>query len=74
MRRLRRTGFLRDMVRESALSPSDLILPLFIVDRPDARSAVSSMPGVERLGHEQMLARFANRRCNSAFLRVHCFP
>jgi porphobilinogen synthase len=56
MRRLRRTGFLRDMVRESALSPSDLILPLFIVDRPDARDAIASMPGVERLGHEQMLA------------------
>jgi porphobilinogen synthase len=56
MRRLRRTGFLRDMVRESALSATDFILPLFIVDHANAREPVSSMPGIERLGQAPLLA------------------
>ena len=49
MRRLRRTGFLRDMVRESALSPSDFLYPVFILDGHGKREAVVSMPGVERV-------------------------
>ncbi|MCY7388175.1 MAG: porphobilinogen synthase [Burkholderiales bacterium] len=49
MRRLRRTGFLRDIVRESALSPADLLYPVFIREGTSKREAVVSMPGVERL-------------------------
>ncbi len=49
MRRLRRTGFLRDMVRESALSSADLLYPVFITDGEGKRQAIASMPGVERL-------------------------
>ena len=49
MRRLRRTGFLRDMVRESTLSPSDFLYPVFVLDGNGRRETVSSMPGVERV-------------------------
>lgn len=49
MRRLRRTSFLRDMVRESALSSADLLYPVFITDGEGKRQAIASMPGVERL-------------------------
>ena len=49
MRRLRRTGFLRDLVRECRLSPADLLYPVFIRDGNGKREAVASMPGVERL-------------------------
>lgn len=49
MRRLRRTGFLRDMVREAALSSADLLYPVFITDGQGKRQVVASMPGVERL-------------------------
>ncbi len=49
MRRLRRTGFLRDMVRESFLSPADFIYPVFILDGKNQRQAVASMPGIERM-------------------------
>lgn len=49
MRRLRRNTFLRDMVRESALSPKDFIYPVFLLGGEHQREAVSSMPGVERL-------------------------
>jgi porphobilinogen synthase len=45
MRRLRRTAFLRDMVRESSLSAADFIYPVFILDGKNQRQSVSSMPG-----------------------------
>ena len=48
MRRLRRTKFLRDMVRESALSPADFIYPVFLLDGIRQKQAVASMPGIER--------------------------
>ncbi|HSM34891.1 MAG TPA: porphobilinogen synthase [Longimicrobiales bacterium] len=47
-RRLRRTATLRRMVRETAVAPSDLILPLFVVPGEDVRRGVASMPGVEQ--------------------------
>jgi porphobilinogen synthase len=50
LRRLRRTGALRDLVRETVLAPSDLVLPLFVEDLLDGRRPVEAMPGVERLG------------------------
>ena len=49
LRRLRKTGVLRGMVRETELSPSHLVLPLFIELGTDSRSPVQAMPGVERL-------------------------
>ena len=49
MRRLRRTAFLRNIVRESTLSTSDLLYPVFILDGKDKRENIASMPGIERL-------------------------
>ena len=48
-RRLRSTPAIRRMVRETALSPSDLIYPLFVDETIDAPVAVGSMPGVSRI-------------------------
>jgi porphobilinogen synthase len=50
LRRLRRTGALRDLVRETTLAPSDLVLPLFVEEGLDGRSPIGSMPGVDRHG------------------------
>jgi porphobilinogen synthase len=47
-RRLRRDKFTRDLVREARLAPSDLILPVFVLDGRGREEAVSSMPGVSR--------------------------
>jgi porphobilinogen synthase len=49
LRRTRRTDWSRNLVREHALSASDLIWPLFLIEGNGARQAVDSMPGVERL-------------------------
>jgi porphobilinogen synthase len=48
MRRLRRSETLRRMVRETALSRDDLVLPLFVVEGSGVREPVRSMPGVFR--------------------------
>jgi porphobilinogen synthase len=54
-RRLRRDSFTRNLVRENALSPNDLIYPVFVVDGKQQRQAVPSMPGVERLSLDLLL-------------------
>ena len=46
---MRRTGTLREMVRETNLSASDLALPLFVELGTDSRTPIEAMPGVERL-------------------------
>ena len=49
MRRLRKTGVLRGMVRETELSPAHLIQPIFVQLGTESRTPVEAMPGVERL-------------------------
>lgn len=44
-RRLRQNGAIRDMVRETRLSPSDLIQPLFVHDGDGPDEPIASMPG-----------------------------
>src|SRR5438128_1401599 len=49
MRRLRRTGLLRGMVRETELTPAHLVQPLFVELGTDSRTPIEAMPGVDRL-------------------------
>jgi porphobilinogen synthase len=49
MRRLRAHAWARSLVAENALSPSDFIWPLFVIDGVNKRLPVASMPGVDRL-------------------------
>ena len=50
LRRLRRTGALRDLVRETELAPHHLVQPLFVALTQDApREPIAAMPGVDRL-------------------------
>lgn len=48
-RRLRSSGFMRDMVRETTLSVNDLIYPIFVVEKPDVKKEVPSMKGVYQI-------------------------
>jgi porphobilinogen synthase len=56
MRRLRRTETLRDLVRETELSPKHLIQPLFVTAGEGVREPIDSMPGIERLSINELLA------------------
>ena len=49
LRRNRSASWIRGLVRENRLSVEDLILPVFIQDGSQKKTAVPSMPGVERL-------------------------
>ena len=49
LRRLRQHEALRRMVRETRLSVSDLIYPMFVMEGKDQRQEIASMPGQFRL-------------------------
>ncbi len=53
LRRLRRTGTLRAMVRETRLSPENLVYPLFVCPGEGVRKEVRSMPGVFNLSVDE---------------------
>ncbi len=54
-RRLRRDAHTRELVRESRLHPSDLILPVFVLDGHGITQDVASMPGVQRRSLDRLL-------------------
>jgi porphobilinogen synthase len=55
LRRTRRAPFIRELVRETRLVPSQLIAPLFVAESAEA-GPVASMPGVERLTVDGLVA------------------
>lgn len=55
LRRMRRDEFSRRLMRESAITTSDLIYPVFISEGGQQREPIPSMPGIERLGPDALL-------------------
>jgi porphobilinogen synthase len=55
-RRLRRTEALRRMVRETTLSPSDFVYPLFVMEGKGERRPIASMPGIFNLTVDSAVA------------------
>ncbi|MCU1300542.1 MAG: Porphobilinogen synthase [Candidatus Sulfotelmatobacter sp.] len=53
LRRLRRTARLRDMVRETRLTPDAFVYPMFVCPGEGVRKAVGSMPGVFNLSVDE---------------------
>jgi porphobilinogen synthase len=56
LRRLRRTPVLRKMVRETELSSSDFIYPLFVCPGKGVRTEIQAMPGCFRLSVDEIVA------------------
>ncbi len=55
-RRLRKTPAIRAMVRETHLTPSDFIAPLFVTEGKGVRNPISSMPGQFQLSIDELIA------------------
>ena len=55
MRRMRRDDFSRRLMRETRLTPDDLIYPVFVLEGQGRREEVPSMPGVCRLSIDLLL-------------------
>ena len=49
MRRMRANDFSRRLMRESSLTPDDLIYPVFVIEGKNETEQIASMPGVERM-------------------------
>ena len=57
LRRTRRTGWSRAMVRETHLTPANLIWPLFVCDGADKEEPIASLPGVSRWSVDLLVER-----------------
>jgi porphobilinogen synthase len=55
LRRLRHHPLVRELVRETALSPRDLILPLFVRPGKGIRNEIASMPGNYQLSVDTLV-------------------
>jgi len=56
LRRNRAKDFSRRLVRETVLTPNDLIYPIFVIEGQGIREPVASMPGIERLSIDQLVS------------------
>ena len=48
LRRNRKNSWSRRLIQENNLSPSDFILPIFLIDGSNKKESITSMPGVYR--------------------------
>lgn len=73
MRRLRANDFSRRLVRESSLTPADLIFPVFVTEGTGQREPISSMPGIERLSID-LLTQLAGEIVSLGIPAIALFP
>ena len=72
-RRMRRDDFSRRLMRETTLTPADLIYPVFVLEGSGKRQPVASMPGVERLSIDLLLDE-AEQICQLGVPALALFP
>jgi porphobilinogen synthase len=70
---MRRDPFSRRLVRESRVAADDLIQPLFVIEGSRRREPVPSMPGIERLSIDLLIAE-AGRLAVLGIPAVALFP
>ena len=70
---MRRDAFSRRLMRETLLTPDDLILPVFVLEGRGQREAVASMPGVERLSID-LLVEHARGVADLGIPAIALFP
>jgi len=73
LRRLRQAAWIRDLVRETVVSPADLIWPIVVHEGAEDRQPVASMPGVARLSVAEA-ARAAVRARALGIPAIAVFP
>lgn len=73
MRRIRANDFSRRLARENTLTVDDLIYPVFVLEGSGQREEVQSMPGVERLSVDLLVAE-AQRWVDLGIPMLALFP
>jgi porphobilinogen synthase len=72
LRRSRKEAWSRRLVQENTLSPSDFILPIFLIDGHNKKQSVSTMPGVYRYTINR-LSQIVDRAINQGIPMVALF-
>ena len=72
-RRLRRSPFARNLIRQHALSVSDLIYPVFVVETLEEEINIPSMPGIRRWSADN-LVRHLNGAVELGISAIAIFP
>ncbi len=73
LRRIRKQSFSRRLCRENAISADDLIWPVFVIEGQSQREDVASMPGVQRLSIDLLVAE-AKRLATLGLPAIALFP
>ncbi len=60
LRRNRKSESIRRMIQETRLSPSDFVVPLFVVEGQRMRVPIPSLPGIDRLSVDLAIAEAAS--------------
>ena len=62
LRRNRKSQWLRDLTAQTILSPSDFILPLFVIEGKNKEEKISHLPGVSRLSIDLIVKKAKEAR------------
>jgi len=73
LRRTRSTRWSRDMVRETSLSPANLIWPLFVTEGEGVEEPIASLPGVSRWSVDGIVER-AKEAAEAEIACIALFP
>jgi len=73
LRRNRKESWARRLVQENTLSPSDFILPIFLIDGSNKRESITTMPGVYRYTINR-LSQIVDKAIKKGIPMVALFP
>jgi len=73
LRRNRKNSWSRRLIQENTLSPSDFILPIFLIEGSNKRESINSMPGVYRYTINR-LSQIVDRAIKKDIPMVALFP
>ena len=73
LRRNRKYSWSRKLIQENTLSPSDFILPIFLIEGSNKKESISSMPGVYRYTIDR-LNQIIDRAIKKGIPMVALFP
>ena len=73
MRRSRKEGWSRRLIRENTLSGSDFVLPIFLTDGKNKKQEIKSMKGVYRYSIDN-LSRIIDRAIKNKIPMIALFP
>ncbi len=73
LRRNRKYSWSRKLIQENTLSPSDFILPIFLIDGSNKREIINTMPGVYRYTINR-LSQIVDKALKKGIPMVALFP